>query len=84
MPVRLLVNSSSRGLEEIIAAGGSKKDIQKFIFNADWMGEDDGPFPCGQGLGLIDTVRTVREVIESFVSGAEDLLKRKAPQLKIS
>lgn len=77
MPVRLMVNSSSRELEEIIVAGGSKKDIQKFIFRADWMGEEDGPFPCGQGLGLIKTVRTVREVIESFVFGAEDLIETK-------
>ncbi len=84
MPVRLLVNNSSRELEEIIAAGGSRKDIQKFIFKADWMGEEDGPFPCGQSLGPIKAMRTVREVIDSFVSGAEDLLKTKAPQIKIS
>jgi len=84
MPVRLLANSSSRELEEIIAAGGSKQDIQKYILKADWMAEADGPFPCGQGLGLIKAVRTVHEVIESFVSGAEDLLREKAPQFKIS
>ena len=47
------------------------------------MGEEEGPFPCGQGLGLIKTLRTVREVIEDFASGAEVLLKTKALQFKI-
>jgi len=84
MPVRLIMNSSSRELEEIIAAGGSKKDIQGFIFKKDWMGEEDGPFPCGQGLGLINTMRTVREVVEIFVSGGEDLLKTKGLEFKVS
>lgn len=84
MPVRLLVNKSSGELEKIIASGGSKKDIQDFILKADWMGNEDGPFPCGQGFGLIKAVRTVREVIEDFASGAENLLKTKLPQFKIS
>jgi len=80
MPVRMIINNSMRELEGIIESGGSKKDIQNFIFEADWMGEKDGPFPCGQGLGLIKTMRTVREVIESFVLGAEELLTKKAVQ----
>jgi enoyl-[acyl-carrier protein] reductase II len=80
MPVRLIMNNSLRELESIIESGGSKKDIQNFIFEADWMGEKDGPFPCGQGLGLIKTMRTVREVIESFVFGAEELLTKKVVQ----
>ena len=44
------------------------------------MAEEDGPFPCGHGIGLI---KTVREVIEGLVTGAEDLLKKKAPQFNI-
>ncbi len=76
MPVRLLVNSSSLELEKRIESGALRKDVQSFIFKADWMGDGDGPFPCGQGVGLIKSMRTVREVIADFVSGAEALLKR--------
>ena len=79
-PVRLMVNTASQDLEEIIASGGSKKDIQRFIFNADWMDDKDGPFPAGQGLGLIKKMWTVQELIESFVSGAEELVKTKGLQ----
>ncbi len=77
MPVRLLVNRSSQELEQILAAGGSKKEIQDFIFSADWMGDEDGPFPAGQGLGLIHAMQTARQLIESLVFGAEELLQRK-------
>lgn len=77
MPLRLLVNRSLREIEGIIASGGSKKDIRNFIFRADWTGDRDGPFPAGQALGLIKAMRTAREVVEGFVSDAENLLQAK-------
>ncbi len=40
------------------------------------MSSEDGPFACGQAVGLIRRIRTVKEVMDDFVIGSEDLLKR--------
>jgi enoyl-[acyl-carrier protein] reductase II len=80
-PMRLLINSSSAELERRIAEGISRKEVLNYIFSADWMGDQDGPFPCGQALGSIKSVRTVKELITDFVSGAEVLLRTKAAEI---
>jgi enoyl-[acyl-carrier protein] reductase II len=76
MPLRMLINSSSNSLEKLVAEGASKKDIVNYIFTMDTMSSKDGPFPCGQAVGLIKKIRTVREVIEDLVYSAKILINR--------
>jgi nitronate monooxygenase len=68
----LFLESQGATFEEIITtvAGGKGK-----------LAYDDGdpeisPISCGQVVGLIDKVKTVREVIEDIVAEADELLKR--------
>jgi enoyl-[acyl-carrier protein] reductase II len=75
-PIRMLTNQWTEKLEKLISAGVTRKEIMKFIFSSDPMSNEDGPFGCGQGVGLIRRVRTVKEVMEDFVVGSEELLKR--------
>ena len=77
-PVRMLANQWTEKLETLISDGVTKKDIMKFIFSGDRMSSEDGPFACGQAVGLVRRIRTVKEVMEDFVVGSEELLKRMA------
>ena len=77
-PVRMLANRWAEELEKLISAGVTKKEIMNFIFSGDPMSSEDGPFACGQGVGLIQRIRTVKEIMEDFVTGSEELLKRMA------
>ena len=77
-PVRMLANRWAEELEKLVSAGVTKKEIMNFIFSGDPMSSEDGPFGCGQGVGLIRRIRTVKEVMEDFVIGSEELLKRMA------
>lgn len=83
-PMRLLINSSSAELERMIVEGASRKEVLNYIFSADWSGDQDGPFPCGQALGPIKSVRTVKDLIMDFASGAEVLLQKKAVEISNS
>ncbi|MCX5833114.1 MAG: nitronate monooxygenase [Deltaproteobacteria bacterium] len=80
-PVRLLVNSSSEELDRMVAGGASRKEVLNYIFSADWMGDQDGPFPCGQALGLIKKVRTVRELMDDFVLESGNFIKKMAVEI---
>jgi NAD(P)H-dependent flavin oxidoreductase YrpB (nitropropane dioxygenase family) len=75
-PVRMLANRWTEELEKLVSAGVTRKEIMKFIFSGDPMSSEDGPFACGQGVGLIGRIRTVKEVMDDFVTGSEELLKR--------
>ena len=77
-PIRMLANQWTEKLEKLVSAGVTKKEIMKFIFSGDPRSSEDGPFGCGQGVGLIRRIRTVKEVMEDFVVGSEELLKRMA------
>jgi enoyl-[acyl-carrier protein] reductase II len=74
-PLRMLANRWTDKLEKIVSEGVTKKEIMKFIFSGDPMSTEDGPFGCGQGVGLIRKIRTVKEVMDDFVVGSEELLK---------
>jgi len=74
-PFRMLVNSCANPFEERVAAGATREDIVSEIIASDWSGDQDGVFTCGQAVGLIREVRTVKEVIDSFVTGAERLFR---------
>ncbi len=76
MPLRMLINSYSDGLEKLVAEGATKKDVAQYVFATDTMSSRDGAFPCGQAVGLIKEIRTVREVIEDFVYGAKIIISR--------
>jgi enoyl-[acyl-carrier protein] reductase II len=73
-PFRALINSYTASFEERITQGASKKQIVGEIISSDWRGDEDGLFTCGQGVGLIKRITTVKEVIEEFVSGSQRLL----------
>jgi enoyl-[acyl-carrier protein] reductase II len=75
-PLRALINRYTDDLEKRICEGMTRKEIINEMQNADWSGEEDGLFPCGQAVGLLKEVRTVREVMEEFVSGAEDIFRK--------
>ena len=77
-PLRMLVNRWTDELEKLISTGVTKKDIMKFIFSGDPMSTEDGPFACGQAVGLIRRICTVKEVMDDFVVGSEELLKKMA------
>lgn len=77
-PIRMLTNQWTEKLEKLVSAGVTKKEIINFIFSGNPMSSEDGPFGCGQGVGLIRRIRTVKEVMDDFVTGSEELLKRMA------
>ena len=77
-PIRMLANRWTEELEKLISEGVTKKEIMKFIFSGDPMSTEDGPFACGQAVGVIRQIRTVKEVMDDFVTGSEEILKRMA------
>lgn len=78
-PFRILINSYTKPFEEKVAAGASRKDIVGEVISSDWSGDQDGLFTCGQAVGLLREVRTVKEVIDDFVNGAEKIFKMTCP-----
>ena len=79
-PFRMLVNSRSAPFEEKIAAGASRREIVSEFIATDWSGNEDAVFTCGQAVGLIREVRTVKELIDQLVNGAETLFGAMCPQ----
>lgn len=80
-PFRALINSYTPLFESRISQGASKNQIVGEIISSDWGGDKDGLFTCGQGVGLIGRIRTVKEVIEEFVGGSQILFKQMAQML---
>lgn len=79
-PFRILINGYAKPFEERVAAGASRKDIVGEIISSDWSGDQDGLFTCGQAVGLIREVRTVKEIIDDFITGAEKLFGAACPK----
>ncbi|HET6490866.1 MAG TPA: nitronate monooxygenase [Syntrophales bacterium] len=79
-PFRMLINSCSKPFEDKVAAGASRRDIVGEMIDTDWSGDQDAVFTCGQGVGLLHEVRTVKEVIDEFVNGAESLFRSMCPK----
>lgn len=79
-PFRILINSYAKRFEEKVAAGASRKDIVGEIISSDWSGDRDGLFTCGQAVGLLREIRTVKEVIDDFINGAEKLFGAMCPE----
>jgi hypothetical protein len=62
--------------EERILRGASKKQIVSEIISSDWGGDEDCLFTCGQGVGLIKRISTVKQVIDQFVGGSQILFEK--------
>jgi len=41
---------------------------------------DEGTMTCGQGVGLIKSEPTVKEVVDGMVTGAAELLNKLTPR----
>lgn len=78
---RVLKNKPSEKVLEMEARGASLEELITVISgqlgrNALLDGDiNGGTLSCGQGVGLIQSAPTVREVIESMVAGAEALIQ---------
>jgi len=79
-PFRMLINSCSKPFEDKVAAGASRKDIVREMIDTDWSGDQDMVFTCGQAVGLIREVRTVKDLIDQFVNGADHLFRVMCPK----
>jgi len=75
-PFRALINSYTPLFEERILRGASKKQIVSEIISSDWGGDEDCLFTCGQGVGLIKRISTVKQVIDQFVGGSQILFEK--------
>ena len=77
---RVLRNKAAEQVVEMESRGASLEELLTVISgewgrNAFTTGDVDvGTITCGQGLGFIQSVPTVRDVIDSLVTGAEALL----------
>jgi len=77
---RVFRNKAAEQVLEMESRGASLEELLTVISgergrNALMTGDvDGGTTTCGQGIGLIQSVPTVREVIETIVAGAEALL----------
>jgi len=77
---RVLRNKAAEQVLEMESRGASLEELLTVISgergrNAFTTGDVDvGTITCGQGLGFIQSVPTVRDVIDSLVTGAEALL----------
>jgi len=81
-PIRCMKNKLADECLAIEAAGAGFEDIIKTVAGGKGQiaydaGDPDGaPIACGQIAGLIDEIKTVRQVIEDILSEAEILLER--------
>ncbi len=72
--LRILMNSTAEMLEKKISDGISRNEIMKCVQTADSSEIDEGLYPCGQSVGLIRKIQTVKEIIDQLVYGSERLL----------
>jgi len=74
-PVRKVLELEKRGatLQELLAVTGGQ-NAQKVYFEGD---TEAGIAECGQVVGLIHDIPTVKEVIDGIVGGAEEIIKKR-------
>jgi len=78
--VRSIKNEAANKLREIEANGGSIEEI--FAFASGKMGKDSnengdvesGMISMGEGVGLIDDIKTINEIVKDIVSEAEEVM----------
>lgn len=78
--VRVLKNSFARKIDLLADSGKGRQELMQAMMQSDRKGVDDGLFPCGQAAAIINRIQTVKDVIEGFVRGSEELIKQKAAE----
>lgn len=82
MPVRSIENEAAKKLQEIEADGGSMEEILAFAANkmgkvANEKGDiESGLISMGEGIGLIDDIKSINEIVKDIVSEAEEVMGR--------
>lgn len=71
---RVLKNRTYATMEQKLAEGVDKRELIAWAFSQDLTG-DDALFSCGQGVGLIREIKSVRKILGSIVEGAEHIKK---------
>ena len=82
--LRILMNSTAEILEKKISDGISRNEIVNFVQTANSSEIEEGLYPCGQSVGLIRKIETVKEIIDRFVNGSERLLAEMNSKLSSS
>ncbi len=82
--LRILMNSTAEVLEKKISDGISRNEILKCVQTANSSEIGEGLYPCGQSVGLIRKIQTVKEIIDQFVYGSERLLAEMNSKLSSS
>lgn len=81
-PIRVLRNEAAEKVLEMEQKGATLQDLIPLIAGAEardaWDKGDvqRGMMSCGQVVGLIHEVPTVKEVVDSIISGAKEILDR--------
>ncbi len=74
--VRALKNDFYHSVEKMLAEGAGKEEVISFILSSRDLTGGKGVLSCGQGVGLIKEIKSVREIIEDIIEGAEETLRR--------
>ena len=72
--IRVLRNNFYDTLDKMFTEKSDPEDIRKYIISSDLMAEE-GLFSCGQGVGLINEIKSVRQIIEDIVQGSQNILQ---------
>jgi len=81
-PARVMKNAAAEKVSEMEARGASLEELltvisgrlgRRALFEGDL---DGGTFAVGQCIGLIHEIKSVREVIEEIIAGAQEVFER--------
>ncbi len=76
--MRAIKNRRFEELENTVANGIKKEDLIRLMFSSDLFADKDDLFSCGQGVGLIREIKSVKEIIDGIITGAERICKAMA------
>lgn len=71
---RALKNKAYHEIEKMVLEGAGRETLLNIIFSSDYTNPENF-LSCGQGVGLVREIKSVREIIEGMVKGAETILK---------
>jgi NADH:quinone reductase (non-electrogenic) len=81
-PVRSIKNEAARMVQSLEAEGATIQQVLSYAgekigaYAAASLAIDDVLFSAGQGVGLIDSVKTIREIVDDIVGEAERAIGR--------
>lgn len=79
---RVYKNAVAEKVVEMERRGATLEELSEFIMGKDVReafetgNTDKGVLPCGEVIGLINDVPSVKEVIDGIISGARDIVER--------